>query len=87
MSWNSIQCCYLHTGIKSCHQSWSFHFLGLFDASFCYLESVGICNVVYRIHQSLLLHPSGENIRHSVRYRNPLIHSEGAHGGCHGPHY
>ena len=22
---------------------------------------------------------------YSVRYHNPLIHSEGAHGGCHGP--
>ena len=36
---------------------------------------------------TLLLSRHGENIRFSVKHHNPLILSEGAHGGCHGPHY
>ena len=62
-------------------------FLGLFGASFCYLENVGKYNVVCQIHQNLYVHQYGENKRYSERYHNPLIHFEGAHGGCHGPHY
>ena len=73
-----IQCHYLHMGIKSLHQALLSHSLGLIGASFCYLENVGKYNVVCQY---------GENIRYSERYHNPLIHFEGAHGGCHGPHY
>ena len=62
-------------------------FLGLIGASFGYLENVGRYNVAYQNFQSLEVRQYGENIRYSVRYHNPLIHSEGAHRGCHGPHY
>ena len=54
--------------------------LSLFDVSFHYPENVGKYRIIFR-------NQSGENIRHSVRFCNPLILSVGAHGGCHGPCY
>ena len=74
-------------GIKSHHQVLLSDFLGLIGASFHYLENVGRYNAAYQNYESLEVCRYGENIRYSVRYCNPLIHSEGAHGGCHGPHY
>ena len=73
--------------IKNYHQALVSQFQGLIDTSFCYLESVGKCNVAYQTNQSLEIGECSENIRYSVLYHNPLIHSGGAHGGCHGPHY
>ena len=74
-------------GTKSHHQALLSQFLSLIGASFRYLENVGKYNVAYQTNQSLEVCWYGENIRYSVRYHNPIICSEGAHGGCHGPHY
>ena len=63
------------------------HCLYPFDVSFHSPENVGKYRTIF---QNLLipwLNQSGENIRHSVRCRNPLILSVGAHGGCHGARY
>ena len=62
-------------------------YLYLFDVSFHCPGSVGKYKIIFQVPQILYVDQSGENIRHYVRYRNPLILSVGAHGGCHGPHY
>ena len=73
--------------IKSHHQALVSWFQGLIDTSFHHLESVGRCNEAYQTNQSLEIGECSENVRYSVHCHNPLIHSEGVHGGCHGPHY
>ena len=67
-------------GKKSHHQVLLSHFLGPIGASFRYLENVGKYNVAYQYYQSLEVHQYGEYIMYSVRYCNPLIHSEGVMG-------
>ena len=62
-------------GIKSHHQVLSSQFLGLIGISFHYLENVDKYNAACQTNQSLGINWYGENIKYSVRYCNPLIHS------------
>ena len=88
MSSNSPYSISLFTyGYKESSSVVTTRFLALFDASFHYPENVGKYNVTFQICRNLLLRQHGENIRYSAQYHNPLILSEGTHGGCHGPHY
>ena len=55
-------------------------YLYLFDVSFHCPGSVGKYKIIFQVPQILYVDQSGENIRHYVRYRNPLILSVGLMG-------
>ena len=67
------QYCYLHMDIKNPLVWLIHHYLYLFHVSFHYPENVGKYRTVFQSLLILWLCQSGENIRHYVRCRNPLI--------------